>query len=200
MSWDKEQVMVKLDEKIQDGLVDDRFLPVIKLINSHPDYYTTSCCSGRVQVIELPKIGDKERSTVLGKWHEPVSYEKVRSELDNWTGEGVVYLLAQSPIIHIVCKTMSAASQLRNLADAAGFKYSSIRSIKEQRARSSDTEFEKITVEILSTERMDVPVAGDGRVFPDKEYLEFIIDNANSCLERAHDKSKALLENLKANL
>ena len=196
MSWDKDHVMTNLDKKIQDGLVDEKVLPAIRSINSHSDYYTTSSCSGRIQVIELPKIGDKEKSTVLGKWHEQVSTAQVRSILDNWAGTGVVYLLAQSPIIHVVCKTLAAASQLRNIADSAGFKYSSIRSLKEQRARSSDAEFEKITVEILSTERVDIPVAVEGRVFPDEEYLKFIVDNANSCLDRSHRKSESLLGNL----
>ena len=128
-----------------------------------------------------------------------MSTAQVRSILDNWAGTGVVYLLAQSPIIHVVCKTLAAASQLRNIADSAGFKYSSIRSLKEQRARSSDAEFEKITVEILSTERVDIPVAVEGRVFPDEEYLKFIVDNANS-LDRSHRKSESLLVNLKSNL
>jgi tRNA wybutosine-synthesizing protein 3 len=200
MSWDKEHVMKKLEEKVQTDAVDLQILPIIELINSHPDYYTTSSCSGRIQIIELPQIGDKKKSIALGKWHEPVTHNQVQSVLNKWNGTGVVYLLAQSPIIHVVCKSLGSASELRNIADSAGFKYSSIRSLKEQKAISNDDEFEKITVEILSTERVDVPVAAENKIFPDDEYLEFIINNANNCLVRAQRKLKILRDKLKIGL
>ncbi len=200
MTWDKDHNMQELATKIKNGLVDTQILPIIEAINSHPDYCTTSSCSGRVQVLELPKLGDKERSTVLGKWHEPVTLAQVREAIEKWSGNGVVYLLAQSPIIHVICRTIEAAGKLRNLADSSGFKYSSIRSLKEQRARSSDSDFEKITVEILSTERVDVPIAQKNKIYPDDEYLGFLVENANQCLERARDKSQVLLNNLKDNL
>lgn len=200
MTWDKDHIMQELSAKIKNGLVDTQILPILESLNSHPDYYTTSSCSGRIQVLELPKLGDKENSTVLGKWHEPVGIEQVQESLSEMSGNGVVYLLAQSPIIHVVCKTIDAASKLRNLADSAGFKYSSIRSLKEQRAKSNASDFEKITVEILSTERLDVPIAKNNKIFTDDEYLEFLVENANQCLERARNKSEVLLDNLKEKL
>jgi tRNA wybutosine-synthesizing protein 3 len=86
------------------------------------------------------------------------------------------------------------------MADSAGFKYSSIRSLKEQKAISNYTDFEKITVEILSTERIDVPIAVEGRVYPDDDYLKFLIDNANTCLNRANNKLNNLFDVLNERL
>jgi tRNA(Phe) wybutosine-synthesizing methylase Tyw3 len=47
-------------------------------------------------------------------------------------------------------------------------------------------------VEILSTERMDVPLASNDRRFYSDEYLDFIIAKANFMLTRGKKKLKQL--------
>ena len=70
------------------------------------------------------------------------------------------------------------AKQLLNLAIESGFKYSGIKSITMKRAM----------VEIMSTERMDVPVGREGVIFCSEPYLDFIISKANFMLERGKEK------------
>lgn len=43
-------------------------------------------------------------------------------------------------------------------------------------------------VEIMSTERMDVPLASADRLFISDTYLDFIISTANSMLKRGKEK------------
>jgi len=82
------------------------------------------------------------------------------------------------------------AKQLLNLAIESGFKYSGIKSITMKRAM----------VEIMSTERMDVPVGREGVIFCSEPYLDFIISKANFMLERGKEKLRRFyygLEELK---
>ena len=50
----------------------------MNIINKSDDYYTSSSCSGRIVLIELPEIGDKKEAKFLGKWHREI----LRNELE----------------------------------------------------------------------------------------------------------------------
>lgn len=184
MSWAKVSAMSKFKEALREGKVDKEIVDLLSLINSFEQYYTTSSCAGRIVLIELPELGDKESANILGKWHSVVNVEQVMKALEKVRSNG--YLSAQSPIIHVACRTLDDAVALRNLAVNCGFKNSSIKSISKE-----------ITVEILSTERMDVPIARDGEIFPSREYLEFIVENANQCLRRGRRKLERLVKMLR---
>jgi tRNA wybutosine-synthesizing protein 3 len=121
--------MKALMAKIEEGIVDEQIIDVLNMINSSPDYYTSSSCAGRLQLISLPKFGDKVNSVILGKWHEPIELETLKEALGTWDDNNFVMLLVQSPVVHVVCTDLEAALRLRNLADGSGFKYSTIRSI-----------------------------------------------------------------------
>ena len=106
-----------------------------------------------------------------------------------------------------LCRNLEEAIKLRNLAEAAGFKYSSIRSIKmyqnmakintNNTTRSSnendnqndnkneyenENEFGKITVELLSTERLNIPLGYNGELIVNDEYLDHITKIANQVI------------------
>ena len=73
---------------------------------------------------------------------------------------------------------------LLRLAIESGFKYSGVKAITKDE--------DKVMVEILSTERMDVPLASNGRGFYSDEYLDVIIAKANFMLNRGKEKLKQL--------
>lgn len=192
MSWDKEERMESLEMKICEGEVDEEILPIVENINSNPDYFTTSSCAGRIALIEMPGLGDKEAAEFLGKWHREVRVEEVIAEFSKAKDNTTVFLLAQSPIIHIRCRNLESAVKLRNLAVESGLKYSTLKSL----TLNSKNEPVKVVVEILSSENIHVPIARSGRLFPDEDYLSFLVENANQALRRAREK----LERFKANI
>jgi tRNA wybutosine-synthesizing protein 3 len=190
--------MEELARKIEEGKVDPYMLEIISIINSSDDYYTTSSCSGRMQLIALPKLGDKLGSTVCGKWHDTIEMEQLKEALETWDGHDMLMLLVQSPVVHVVCRDLNAAVKLRNIGNESGFKYSTIRSIQET---STDEENAKnILGELLSTERLDIPIGKEGKVFPDDEYLDYILELSTQAMERSRGKLVRLKENLNTSL
>jgi tRNA wybutosine-synthesizing protein 3 len=192
MLKDKKRRMENLDMKIAEGEVDNMMLPLIEGINSNPNYFTTSSCAGRIVLLQLPKIGDKEHAEFLGKWHREVTVDEVKEAFGKAQENINVFLLAQSPIIHVRCKNLSSAARLRNLAVESGLKYSTLKSL----TLNSKSEPVKIVVEILSSENIHVPIAKGTKLYPDQEYLSFIVENANSALLRAQEKIRKFTQKL----
>jgi len=184
--------MDSLNQKVCGGEVDEAIIPVVEAINANPSYFTTSSCAGRIVLLRLPGLGDKEEAEFLAKWHRTVDMEDVKEAFLSIKEEGLTFLLAQSPIIHIRCKDVKSAVELRNLAVESGFKYSTLKSL----TLNSRDEPIKIVVEILSSENIHVPIARGSMIFPDDDYIGFIIENANSALKRARDKLDRFRENL----
>lgn len=186
MSWNKQDRIEDLQNKICEGEVDKEILPLIERINSQSDYFTTSSCAGRIVLLQLPELGDKENAEFLGKWHRNVEVEEVIEVFTKAKDNQNVFLLAQSPIIHVRCRTLDSAITLRNIAVESGLKYSTLKSLK----MNSKSEPVKIVVEILSSENIHVPIAKGKKLYPDEDYLRFIVENANSALTRAQEKIK----------
>jgi tRNA wybutosine-synthesizing protein 3 len=192
MSWNKNERMMKLEDRICEGEVDPEILPLITAINSKPDYFTTSSCAGRIVLIEMSELGDKEGAKFLGKWHREVQVDEIMNAFSQAQGDTTIFLLAQSPIIHIRCNSLTSAVLLRNLAVQSGLKYSTIKSI----TLNSRDEPQNIVVEVLSSENIHVPIAKDGRLFPGEDYLDFLVKNTNSALRRAREKLDRFLKKL----
>ena len=178
-------------ERLDKEGADDDIAGLIELLNGFDDYFTTSSCSGRVVLISIPEIGAKEEAEFIAKWHREVSKDEVLKAMGTWKdADGELWLMSQSPILHVSCVSMEKAKQLLNLAIESGFKYSGIKAITMKR----------VMVEIMSTERMDVPVGRDGVIFCSEPYLDFIISKANFMLERGKEKLRRFyygLEELK---
>ena len=192
MSWDKIRRMESLTNKIDDGEVDKEILPIVEKINSNPNYFTTSSCAGRIVLLEIPELGDKENALFLGKWHREVAKREILTAYSKAQENTTIFLLTQSPIIHVRCKSLKSAAELRNIAVASGLKYSTIKSL----TLNSKDEPQKIVVEILSSENIHVPVARAKKLYPNEDYLGFLVENANQALRRAREK----LERFRANI
>jgi tRNA wybutosine-synthesizing protein 3 len=170
-------------ERLQRRGADEEIAGILQKINAHTDYYTTSSCSGRIVLILLPEIGAKREARFIAKWHRAVRSEEVLAVMgDAPFAEGELWLLAQSPIIHVACRTVEKAGVLLRLALDAGFKYSGMKGI------ASDTGI--VVVEMLSTEGMDVPVTSRDKVLVDEAYVGFIVTKANFMLHRGKEKLK----------
>ncbi|HHI01147.1 MAG TPA: hypothetical protein ENL40_06760 [Thermococcus litoralis] len=177
----KKRALESLNEALEKGLVDSDIISLLNKINSLENYFTTSSCSGRISVMQLPDFGDKLNAIWLGKWHSEVKIEEVLDAINKHDG-GMLWFMLHSPILHVAARTLEDAVELLNLAISCGFKHSNIKSISHK----------KLVVEIRSTERMDVPLGKDGELWVSPEHLEKIIEIADLQLRRAKEKLRRL--------
>ena len=89
----------------------------------------------------------------------------------------MLWLLAQSPILHIGASTHERSDNLLKIAISCGFKNSGLKSTGR-----------KIIVEINSTERLDSPIGTNGKLFCNEEYLDFLVNISNEIMTRSNLK------------
>ncbi|MCJ7571403.1 MAG: hypothetical protein MUO82_05960 [Candidatus Thermoplasmatota archaeon] len=181
----KKKTLEKLEVAKKEKLVDEGIIPIIDIINSNQNYYTSSSCYGRIVLLELPDLGDKKNAEFLGKWHREIKPEDVFLALEKSSGKGQLWFLAQSPIIHVYAKNIESADKLVKIAVTCGFKHSSFK-----------TSEKNIIVEIASTERIDAPVGLNGELYCDKKYIFLLADIANKVFKKSFLKLEKLKNTL----
>jgi len=177
----KERILGKLKDAIEDDRVDEDVVPLLDAVNRFRDAVTTSSCSGRVQLIQVGEPGDKVGAKVLGKWHRRVDQRELREAVDGWNGEGQLHLLVQPLLLHVRCRDLQTAVVLRHAAQESGLKFSTIRSVRMDRA--GEIPEWGVVVEFLGTERMEVPlhVFGEGQR---RDALFPLLEHGNELLKR----------------
>ncbi|MFZ2456319.1 MAG: hypothetical protein WAX07_07570 [Candidatus Altiarchaeia archaeon] len=156
-----------LDDAKNTGDVDSDIIPLIDYVNSLKDYYTTSTCTGRTSLFYDP--GGKLDSGWVGKWHSTVSPGDVIAALAKMPRTGRIWFMHEPTIMHIVCRDLARAGALVELARNNGYKKTGILSYKEDR----------VLVEVCGTERIDAPVAEEGKSVVDNNYIEYLTVLAN---------------------
>jgi len=184
----KTNALKKFKKALDEKKVDKGISPILNIINKSENYYTSSSCFGRIVLLEIPEIGNKKEAEFLGKWHRKIRVNELLSSLKN-AKKGQLWILTQSPIIHIGAKTNIAAEKILKTAISCGFKNSGIKSIGK-----------KIIVEICSTERLDSPIGVDGVILCKKEHLSLLTDISNNIIEKSTLKLYKLKEKLKKDL
>ena len=181
----KEKAFKSLEKACEEDKADGGILPILSIINDSCKYYTSSSCAGRIVLLEIPSIGDKRGAEFLEKWHRTIELDEFIISAKK-AEKGLLWLLAQPPIIHIGTHTIDDADALVKMARSSGFKNSGIKSIRK-----------KIIVELCSTERLDAPVGKDGALFCDEKYLRLLIDISNNVIEKSAVKLKTFEKKLR---
>ncbi len=180
----KEKALKSLQEACDQYKVDEGVLPILIIINKIEGFYTSSSCAGRIVLLEIPQIGDKQGAAFLGIWHRTIRLQELSNASTKAT-HGLLWLLAQAPIIHIGVETLPRAEKMVKTAISCGFKNSSIRSLGK-----------KIIIELCSTERLDAPIGRDGSLFCDEKQLSLLIEISNEVIDRSSEKLSRLGEKL----
>jgi len=183
-----EEQKKKALERLRIRGADEEVAGIIEKLNRLEDFYTTSSCSGRVALICIPEIGAKREAEFIGKWHRAVTKEEVLAAIKA-PKQGEVWLLSQSPILHVSCRGLEKAKALLRIAIESGFKYSGIKAISKDNG--------KVMMEIMSTERMDVPLGEDDMLFCGESYMGYIVSKANFMLTRGKGKLERFYYGLK---
>ncbi|CAL1528257.1 unnamed protein product [Lymnaea stagnalis] len=162
-------VHVDLSKK---GSVDDALIDIVDLINSLPQYFTTSSCSGRIILFENHSDEVQKKGC---KWlyvsHDPVQLENISEALKD--AENVTTLKFEPMVMHIQCQTLESAQKMHQAAVSSGFRNSGI---------TIGTKG-KIMMAVRSTHSLEAPLASEGQVLVSSEYIQFLIKNANTKME-----------------
>jgi tRNA wybutosine-synthesizing protein 3 len=160
--------------------VDEEIKFLIDKINSFDDYYTTSSCAGRILMITVADKNRKDMSKWLFSSHKKIKFENLPfKDLPKET----IYFRQEAMILHVACKSVESAQSIIDKAKYAGFKRSGIMATKK-----------RVMVEICSTEKIDAPIAKDGKLLVDNTYLRFLVSEANRKMKQNEVKMKKFYE------
>jgi tRNA wybutosine-synthesizing protein 3 len=159
------------DDASRQGHVDDEVLSLLETINANTAYYTTSSCAGRILVYEDHPSKQKKDVRWLLSSHQEVALPDVMTALNvptNYT----LWLRFEPLILHVCCTTHDAAERLLALVHESGFKHSGVLSLRP-----------RIIVEVISSERIDVPLGKEGKLLVDAATMIFFLEEANRKLK-----------------
>jgi len=166
------------------GTVDPDIVPLLSVLNGLDGYYTTSSCSGRIQLAATRLPGEKFAMLVVAKWHRRVALEEVKEVLERCHHEDL-WISAQGPILHVACRDLGAALRLLEIAHRVGLKHSGVLWVGK-----------RVVAEIVGPDKVEVPLRLCGKPMLREESLALLVDRLNEVLER----SKARLRRLEAAL
>lgn len=176
-------------DRSKKGGVDMEIAHIINLINDHKDWYTTSSCAGRIDILRVPLSGRKDEAEWLYVSHAETRFEDLKPALERIRNESIqepIWFRQEAPIFHIATRTVKDAQNIVDAAKFVGFKRSGIMATNK-----------RIMVELTSTEFMDTIIAKDGQVLVSDEYLKILVEEANKKLARARLKAEKLFVQLK---
>ncbi len=169
-------------DKSKKGSVDEFLIPLIQKINASKDFFTTSSCSGRINIFTMMDKEKKNTANWIFVSHDVVSFEEIWNSLNNLPSTLVMF--KQEPfILHVCCRDLDCAQKLLDLCGEIGIKHSSILTIKN-----------KIVVKINGSEKIDAPIGINSKLIVDKEYIQSVLEMANYNLIKTHEKIKKLEE------
>ena len=173
-----------LHDKSKKGFIDTEIKELVVIINQHPSYYTTSSCSGRILLYSISPDRKKNETEWILVSHQEVLLSAVVEKLKN-ISHGVVFFRFEPLILHIVCKDLDAAQRLLLLCNTAGLKHSGAISLGE-----------RIVVEIIGNDRLDAPVAKDGKLLITSDGISHFVADANEKMKRNLERIERLRDEI----
>ncbi len=183
---EKRKALKRLAEHLACKRVDEEIIPFLKFLNSLPNFFTTSSCSGRIIVYQVPVFHDKEHCEIIGKWHREIQVEEVKEIIAEKYTHGELWIKQEPFIFHIVCKSIEDARKLQQAVKNIGIREAYIFSFSR-----------KIVLQITSSEKLEAPLGIDGKVIVSDDYLKHLVDIANRKLKRSYQRLKMLEDGLK---
>jgi tRNA wybutosine-synthesizing protein 3 len=181
---EKKEFLSKKD-KSRKGSIDLKIKKLVYRINSLEDFFTTSSCAGRVLIHTAPKSNKKNMVRYLYCSHNKVRENFAReilSSLSSANHKDDIWIRVDGAILHIACKKLETATKILNTARDIGFKRSGIISLGKNR----------VTVELISTERIETIISKEGKIVIDEDYLNTLFIEGNYKLENSWKKINKL--------
>ena len=183
---DKNLCLGKEDKSIKRS-IDAVILPLVRFLNKHTSYYTTSSCAGRVVLLEKHQGTGKP-----GRWlyttHGKVSLRKI-THVMGAVGKDDVYLKQESFIVHVCCKSLEDAKRLLKITKQAGLKRSGIIALGR-----------RIMMEIVGSEQMQTLVSRNGSRLIGDDVLKVLVEDASAHLQQNRKHMKRFFSVLRKSL
>jgi len=181
----EKKAILERRDRSKKGSIDEGIRSVVDLLNTHPDYVTTSSCSGRIVLLDAPLSFDKKNTSWIYLSHSIIKENlfPLLEEKEN------AWLKMEGMILHVKCKTMEAAETFIASARSVGFKRCGAITVKKFPV-----------VELTSSEILSVPVIVDGKNFLTEETLIAMVSIANTLLKQNEFKIDRLLHSLKKSI
>ncbi|XP_041481817.1 tRNA wybutosine-synthesizing protein 3 homolog isoform X1 [Lytechinus variegatus] len=173
------------------GEIDQFIVSLVDKINKCDNYFTTSSCSGRI--ILFSESFDESAVKKKGcKWlfvsHESASSSDLISALKVSKGDAIFKF--EPFVLHVQCETIEHARKLHQAAVASGFRNSGI----------TIGNGGKTIAAIRSTHGLEVPLTAEGRLLVSDEYINFIVNIANSKMKENFNRIERFQDTLEAML
>lgn len=169
---------------LSQGKVDGQMQSLCTFIAETGNYYTSSCCSGRIVLLE--RRGNRKIDTFFQrKWHRKVKLKELLEGFRERT-IGEIWLKVDPFILHIGCADLEHAKTVLGAMKKAGVKRGGI----------IVAEPEKFLIEFQGTEKMDVPIKEArknwGKKLVGEEYIKVLLKKANKLLAGNYRRLKRL--------
>ena len=170
---------------LKQGKVDEQMQGLCKFVASTKRFYTSSCCSGRILLLE--KQGSRKIDTFFHrKWHREITFGELLEGFNEMT-KGEVWLKVDPFILHIGAKTLEDANIVLAAMKKAGVKRGGI----------IVAEPEKFLIEFQGTETMSAPVKKGAKKLAGEEYLMELLSYANDLVSKNYRRLEKLEAELK---
>jgi len=183
----KASIIQKLskEDKSRKGDVDVDAWPIMNVLNSSKDFYTTSSCSGRISLFRESLSKKKFDSGWLFVKHGEVIKEDILSSLKKVPLD-TIWFRQEAPIFHVACRNLDSALLLIELCRDLGFKHSGIIGVSR-----------RVMVEVIFNEKFDCPISENGSLLVSSIHLDLLVRKANEKLRINNVLLKKFEEELK---
>ena len=171
---------------VKQGKADKAFIPLCSFVAKTKNFFTSSCCAGRILLLELGEDEKKLGSNFHRKWHRQVKLEEAWKALEEPV-KGELWFKMEPLILHLGTNTLENANLALETMKRAGVKRGGIIVAKPG----------KFLFEIEGTQRISVPVKSNGKILIEKKFLEFLVKNANAKMKKNSLAIKRLEKELK---
>ncbi|MFH0970256.1 MAG: hypothetical protein V1776_02230 [Candidatus Diapherotrites archaeon] len=171
-----------LEKAIQEEKIDPLMIPFARHVAQTKDYFTTSTCSGRITLMDLPENEEKRPGAFYRKWHRTVNKKEVEEGIATYSNNRNLWLKQDAFVYVIGTHSIEKAQLVLHACQEAGVKRVGIHYIGKG----------KILIEIFGTHRMNVPLILEGKKIADADYIQKIIPIANRKLKQNETKRKIL--------
>lgn len=182
----KKYFIKRLKHEIKEGRVDKDIIDLLLIINSHPYLFTTSSCSGRIQLYCANLPGDKFNLINIVKWHSSPTYLSFKKHVYENNMRNI-WLAVVPPIFHVSSINLFYAEKILKIALISGFKHSGIISIGNSR----------VVIEIVGSERIEMPLKFNDKFLISEEDLHIVFNLSTKLLEKSKNKIFRLKNNMR---
>ena len=189
---EKKEFLEKRD-KSKKGDLDLKIKKLTTKLNSLDDFFTTSSCAGRILLFSLPSSNKKNEVQYLFNSHKKIQSNKIHDTIKKILKiiklkkiKNDVWFRVDGAILHVASNNIDSARKLLNAARDIGFRRSGIISLGKNR----------VTMELISTEKIETIASKNGKLLVDEDYFKVLVKEGNEKLEKTWKKIDRLYNKL----